>query len=197
VLVAHPSLPANNVKELIALARQKPGELNFSSSGSGGAPHLAGELFMNMTGTKFTHIPYKGSGPSLGDLVGGQVHFTFDSLVQSLPYIQSGRLKALAVLGSKRSPLLPNVPTVAESGVPGYDFTNWFGLVAPAQTPKSVLAKLHADVSNALQQPQLRSELEKMGADVVNNTPEQFAAQIKADSAKWAKTIKEANIKRD
>jgi tripartite-type tricarboxylate transporter receptor subunit TctC len=197
VLVAHPSLPANNVKELIALAKQKPGELNFSSSGAGGAPHLAGELFMNMTGTKFTHIPYKGSGPSFGDLVGGQVQFTLDSLVQALPYIQSGRLKALAVLGSKRSPLLPKVPTVAESGVPGYDFTNWFGLVAPAGTPKNVVAKLHADVSKALQQPQLRSELEKMGADVVNNTPAQFTAQIKADSEKWAKTIKEAGIKRD
>jgi tripartite-type tricarboxylate transporter receptor subunit TctC len=197
VLVAHPSLPANNVKELIVLAKQKPGELNYSSSGSGGAPHLAGELFMNMTGTKLTHVPYKGSGPSFNDLVGGQVHLTFDSLVQALPYIQSGRLKALAVLGSKRSPLLPNVPTVAESGVPGYDFTNWFGIVAPANTPKNVVAKLHTDISKVLKQPELRSQLEKMGADVLNNTPEQFAAQIKTDSAKWAKIIKEANIKRE
>jgi tripartite-type tricarboxylate transporter receptor subunit TctC len=197
VLVAHPSLPANNVKELIALAKQKPGQLNYSSSGSGGAPHLAGELFMNMTGTKLTHVPYKGSGPSFSDLVGGQVQLTFDSLVQALPYIQSGRLKALAVLGSKRSRLLPNVPTVAESGVPGYEFTNWFGLVAPASTPKDVVAKLHADVTQVLQQPELRSQLEKMGADVLNNTPEQFTAQIKADSAKWANIIKEANIKRD
>ena len=197
VLVAHPSLPANNVQELIALAKQKPGALNYSSSGSGGAPHLATELFMSMTGTKFTHVPYKGSGPSFIDLLGGQVHFTMDSLVQSLPYIRSGRLKALAVLGAKRSPLLPSVPTVAESGVPGYEFTNWFGLVAPANTPKNVVAKLHADVSKALQQPELRSQLEKMGADVVNNTPEQFAAQIKADSAKWAKIIKEANVKHE
>lgn len=195
VLVAHPSLPANNAQELIALARQKPGALNYSSSGSGGAPHLAAELFMSMTGTKFTHVPYKGSGPSFTDLVGGQVQFTFDSLVQSLPYIQSGQLKALAVLGAKRSPLLPNVPTVAESGVPGYEVTNWFGLVAPANTPKNVVAKLHVDVSKALQQPELRSQLEKMGADVVNNTPEQFAAQIRVDSAKWAKIITEANIK--
>lgn len=195
VLVAHPSLPANNVQELIALAKQKPGALNYSSSGSGGAPHLAAELFMSMTGTKFTHVPYKGSGPSFNDLLGGQVDFTFDSLVQSLPYIQSGQLKVLAVLGAKRSPLLPNVPTVAESGVPGYEVTNWFGLVAPANTPKNVVAKLHADVSKALQQPELRSQLEKMGADVVNNTPEQFAAQIRVDSAKWAKIIKEANIK--
>jgi tripartite-type tricarboxylate transporter receptor subunit TctC len=197
VLVAHPSLPANNVKELIALARQKPDALNYSSSGSGGAPHLAGELFMSMTGTKLTHVPYKGSGPSIADLVGGQVQLTFDSLVQSLPHIQSGRLKALAVLGSKRSPLLPNVPTVAESGVPGYEFTNWFGLVAPAGTPKNVVSKLYADVSKALQQPELRSQLEKMGADVVNNTPEQFEAQIKADSAKWGKIIKDAGIRRE
>ena len=197
VLVAHPSLPANNVKELIALAKQKPGELNYSSSGIGGAPHLAGALLMNMTGVKFTHVPYKGSGPSFTDLVGGQVDFTLDSLVQALPYIQSGRLKALAVLGSKRSPLLPDVPTVAESGVPGYEFTNWFGLVAPSRTPRDIVAKLQSDISHVLKQPALRSELEKMGADVVGNLPQQFAAQITSESALWAKTIKDANIRRN
>jgi tripartite-type tricarboxylate transporter receptor subunit TctC len=184
VLVAHPSLPANNVRELVALAKQKPGELNVSSSGAGGAPHLAAELFM-------------GSGPSFSDLVGGQVQLTFDSLVQSLPYIQSGRLKAIAVLGAKRSPLLPNVPTMAESGVAGYEFTNWFGLVAPAGVPKAVISKLHADVSKVLAQPELRSQLEKMGADVISNTPEEFGSQMRADTAKWAKIIKDANIKRD
>ncbi len=197
VLVAHPSLPANNVQELISLAKHKPGALNYSSSGAGGAPHLASELFMSLSGVKLTHVPYKGSGPSFADLVGGQVHLTFDSLVQSLPHIQSGRLKALAVLGNKRSPLLPNVPTVAESGLPGYELTNWFGLVAPASTPKPVVAKLHADVVRALGQPELRAQLESMGADVVSNTPEQFAEQIKADSLKWAKIIKEAHIKRE
>lgn len=197
VLVAHPSLPANNVRELVALAKQKPGELNVSSSGAGGAPHLAAELFMGMTGTKLTHVPYKGSGPSFSDLVGGQVQLTFDSLVQSLPYIQSGRLKAIAVLGAKRSPLLPNVPTMAESGVAGYEFTNWFGLVAPAGVPKAVISKLHADVSKVLAQPELRSQLEKMGADVISNTPEEFGSQMRADTAKWAKIIKDANIKRD
>lgn len=197
VMVAKPSLPANNVKELIALAKKEPGKLNYSSSGYGGAPHLATELFMSLTGTKFTHVPYAGSGPSITALLGGQVDFTLDSLVQTLPYIKSGRLKALAVLGAKRSPLLPDVPTVAESGVPGYEFTNWFGLVAPAGTPKDVVAKLHADVSKVLQQPDLRAQLEKMGAEVIDNTPEQFAAEIKADSAKWGKIIKDANIKLD
>lgn len=195
VLVAHPSLPANNVQELLALAKQKPGKLNYSSSGMGGAPHLAIELLASMTGTQFTHVPYKGSGPSFTDLVGGQVDFTMDSLVQSLPHIQSGRLKVLAVLSAKRSPVLPAVPTVAESGVLGYDFTNWFGLVAPAQTPREVIAKLHEDVVRVLVQPELRGQLEKMGAEVIASSPQQFAAEIIADTAKWAKIVKEQNIR--
>ncbi len=197
VLVANPSLPANNVKELIALGKQNPGHYNYSSSGAGGAPHLAAELFKYMSGTDFSHVPYKGSGPSITDLLAGQVGFTFDSLVQTLPYIQSGRLKALAVLGAKRSPLLPNIPTVSESGIPGYEFTNWFGLVAPANTPTELVTKLSHDISETLQQPDLIAQFEKMGADVINNTPEQFNAQIKADSIKWGKIIKEAGIKRD
>lgn len=195
VLVARPGLPASNVEELITLARKKPGELNYSSSGIGGAPHLATELFASMTGTRFTHVVYKGSGPSIADLLGGQVDFTMDSLVQVLPHIKSGRLKALAVLGAKRSPLSPQVPTVAEAGVPGYEFTNWFGLVAPAQTPRPLIQKLHADVSRVLQSPELRSELEKMGADVINNTPEQFGEQIQSDAQKWGEIIRKANIK--
>jgi len=197
VLVANPNLPVKNVQELIALAKEKPGKLNYSSSGMGGAPHLAIELLMNMTGAKFTHVPYKGSGPSIADLVGGQVDFTMDSLVQSLPQIQSGRLKAIAVLGAKRSPLLPDVPTIAESGVPGYEFTNWFGLVAPVQTPKDVIAKLNKDVINVLAQPDLHSQLEKMGATVIGNSSSQFEQQIKSDSVKWGKIIHEANIKAD
>ena len=197
VLVAHPSLPANNVQELLALAKQKPGKLNYSSSGMGGAPHLAIELLASMTGTQFTHVPYKGSGPSFTDLVGGQVDFTMDSLVQSLPHIQSGRLKVLAVLSAKRSPVLPAVPTVAESGVPGYDFTNWFGFVAPAQTPKEVITQLHRDIASVLSQPALREQLEKMGTEVIASTPEQFSAQIRSDTDKWAKIVKERNIKPD
>lgn len=197
VLLVKPDLPVKNVGDLIALAKQKPGKLNFSSSGMGGAPHLATELLMSMTGAKFTHVPYKGSGPSIADLVGGQVDFTMDSLVQCLPQIQSGRLKAIAVLGAKRSPLLPEVPTIAESGIPGYEFTNWFGLVAPAQTPPGVITQLNKDVVNVLSQPELRSQLEKMGATVIANSPSQFEQQIKSDSTKWGKIIKEANIKAD
>ncbi|MDO8693093.1 MAG: tripartite tricarboxylate transporter substrate binding protein [Sheuella sp.] len=197
VLLVNPNVPVKNVQELIALAKQKPGKLNYSSSGMGGAPHLAIELLMSMTGTKFTHVPYKGSGPSIADLVGGQVDFTMDSLVQSLPQIQSGRLKAIAVLGAKRSPLLPEVPTVAESGVPGYEFTNWFGLVAPAQTPPNVIAKLNKDVVHVLAQSDLHTQLEKMGATVIANSPSQFEQQIKSDSLKWGKIIKDGNIKAD
>jgi len=194
VLVVKPDLPVKNVQDLINLAKQKPGKLNYSSSGMGGAPHLASELLMSMTGTSFTHVPYKGSGPSIADLVGGQVDFTVDSLVQCLPQIQAGRLKAIAVLGSKRSPLLPDVPTVAESGVPGYEFTNWFGLVAPAGVPNEILARINRDVIKVLNEPGLHAQLDKMGATVIASSREQFTAQIHADSLKWGKIIRDANI---
>ncbi len=195
VLVTRPGLAVNNVEELVALAKKMPNELNYSSSGIGGAPHLAVELFGFMTGTSYTHVVYKGSGPSIADLLAGQVDFTMDSLVQVLPLIKSGRLKAIAVLGAKRSPLLPQVPTIAESGVAGYEFTNWFGLVAPSQTPKPIVHKIYADVSKVLQSPELRLELEKMGADVINNTPEQFGSQIQSDVLKWGEIVRKANIK--
>ena len=195
VLVAHPSLPARNVKELVALAKSRPGQITYASSGAGGAPHLAGELFKRMAQVNLIHIPYKGSGPSFQDLLGGQVSLTFDSLVQSLPYIKSGRLKALAVLGNTRSPLVPEVPTVAESGVPGYELTNWFGLAAPAATPRETIAKLHADFVKALQHADVREKLTGMGADAVGNTPEQFGAFMRTESAKWAKLVKETGIR--
>jgi tripartite-type tricarboxylate transporter receptor subunit TctC len=195
VLVTRPNLGINTVEELVARARKSPGALNYSSSGIGGAPHLAAELLTHLSGARFTHVVYKGSAPSIADLISGQVDFSMDSLVQLLPLIKSGKLKALAVLGSKRSPLLPQVPTIAESGVPGYEFTNWFGLVAPAQTPGPILQKIHADVSKVLQSPELRTELESMGAEVINNTPEQFAEQMRADSQKWGEVVRKANIK--
>ena len=195
VLVTRPNLGVNTVEELVALARKSPGALNYSSSGIGGAPHLAVELLSHMSGARFTHVVYKGSAPSIADLLSGQVDFTMDSLVQVLPLIKSGKLKALAVLGSKRSALLPQVPTVSESGVPGYEFTNWFGLVAPAQTPRPILQKIHADVSKVLQTAELRAELESMGAEVINNTPEQFAEQMRTDNQKWGEVIRKANIK--
>jgi tripartite-type tricarboxylate transporter receptor subunit TctC len=195
VMVAHPSLPAKSVKELIALAKARPGQINYSSSGPGGAPHLAGELLKSMAGINLVHIPYKGSGPSFVDLLGGQVSLTMDSLLQALPYIRAGRLKALAVLGSKRSPLLPQTPTVAESGVPGFELTNWFGLVVPASTPRELIARLYGDVSKAIAQPDVRDKIQSMGADVVGSKPEEFAAFMRSEAAKWAKVVKEANIR--
>jgi tripartite-type tricarboxylate transporter receptor subunit TctC len=194
VMVAHPSLPARSVKDVIALARARPGQINYSSSGPGGAPHLGGELLKSLTGIDITHIPYKGSGPSFVDLLGGQVSLTFDSLLQSLPYIKAGRLNAIAVMGPKRSPLLPQTPTVAET-IPGFALTNWFGLVVPTGTPREVIARVYSDVSKVLSQAEIRDKIRGMGADVVGSPPDQFAAFMRAESAKWAKIVKEANIR--
>lgn len=194
VMVAHPSLPVRNVKELIALAKSRPGEITYSSSGAGGAPHLGGELFNRMAQVKLAHIPYKGSGPSFADLLGGHVSLTFDSMLQALPYIRSGKLKALAVLGPKRAVQLPDVPTVGET-LPGYALTNWFGMVVPAATSPQLVARIHADVTKALQLPDVRGRIGDMGADVIANSSEQFAAFMKAESAKWARVIKEAAIR--
>jgi tripartite-type tricarboxylate transporter receptor subunit TctC len=195
VFIANPALPADSVKELIALAKKRPGELHYSSSGPGGAPHLAVELFKRQAGINLTHVPYKGSGPGMNDLLGGRVMMTMDSLLQSLPHIKSGRLKALAVLGPKRSSLLPEVPTMAEAGVTGYALTNWFGLLAPAATPKEVVSKIHADVTRILRDPEIQRKIAEMGADVVGNSPEEFGAAMRAESAQWAEVIRSANIK--
>lgn len=195
VMVAHPSLPARNVKELIALARSRPGQINYSSSGPGGAPHLGMELFKSMAKVNLVHIPYKGSGPSFADLIGGQVSLTSDSLVQALPYIRADRLRALGVLGAKRSPLIPDVPTIAESGVPGYELTNWFGLLTPSGTPRELVSRINGAVVKVLQQPDVREKLVAMGADVVGSSPDEFGAFMQAESAKWAKVIGEAHIR--
>ena len=195
VFMANPALPANSVKELIALARQRPGEIYYSSSGPGGAPHLAMELFKRQAGIDLTHVPYKGSGPGMTDLLGGRVLMTMDSLLQGYPQIKAGKLKALAVLGPRRSSLLPEVPTMAEAGVAGYALTNWFGLLAPAATPREVLSKIYSDASKVLKEPEIQKKISEMGADVVGNTPEQFGAAMRAESAQWADIIKSANIK--
>jgi tripartite-type tricarboxylate transporter receptor subunit TctC len=195
VMVSHPSLPAKSVKELIALAKGRPGQINYSSSGPGGAPHLAGELLKSMAGIDLAHIPYKGSGPSFTDLLGGQVSLTFDSLLQAYPYIKAGKLNALGVLGAKRSPLLPQTPTLAESGVPGYELTNWFGLVVPAATPRELVTRLYGDVSKVLAQADVRDKLQAMGADVIGSSPEQFAAFMRSETAKWDKVVKSGNIR--
>jgi tripartite-type tricarboxylate transporter receptor subunit TctC len=194
VMVANPSVPARNVSELIALAKSEPGKINYSSSGPGGAPHLAGELLKSMAGVDIVHVPYKGSAPSFQDLLGGRVSFTCDSLVQALPYIRDGRLRALAVLGAARTPLLPDVPTVGET-LPGYELTNWFGLVAPSATPAAIVAKINADVVKVLKDPAIAERLSGMGATAIGNSPAEFAAVMKADSEKWGKLIREAHIK--
>jgi tripartite-type tricarboxylate transporter receptor subunit TctC len=193
-LYANPALPASNVQELIALAKKRPGEIPYSSSGPGGAPHLAMELFKRQAGVDLAHIPYKGSGPGMNDLLGGRVMLTMDSLLQALPHIKAGRLKALAVLGPQRSALLPEVPTVGET-LPGYALTNWFGLLVPAAVSKDIVSKLNGDVTKVLREGDIRKRIEDLGADVVGNTPEEFGAAMRAESAQWAEIIKSAGIK--
>lgn len=195
VMVAHPSLPARSVRQLIALAKSRPGEITFSSSGAGGAPHLGGELFNRLAGVKITHVPYKGSGPSFADLLGGHVSLTYDSMLQALPYIRDKKLNALGVLGARRAAQLPDVPTIAEQGVAGYELTNWFGLVVPAATPKELIARIHGDFTRALQEKETREKIAAMGADVVASQPDQFGVFWRAESDKWARVIREAGIK--
>lgn len=195
VMVAHPSLPVRNVKQLIALAKSRPGDIVYSSSGAGGAPHLGGELFNRLAGVNIRHVPYKGSGPSFADLLGGHVQLTYDSMLQSLPYIRDKKLVALGLLGPKRVAALPDLPTIAEQGVPGYALTNWFGMVVPAATPRDLIARIHVDVTRTLQDREIRDKIVGMGADVVGNTPEQFAKFWRDESDKWAKVIKEAGIR--
>ena len=196
VMVAHPSLPAKTVPQLIALAKRlPPGDITYSSSGAGGAPHLGGELLQRLTGIRLTHVPYKGSGPSFADLLGGHVSLTFDSMLQALPYIRDRKLVPLGVLGPKRVAALPEVPTIAEQGVPGYELTNWFGLVVPAATPKDLIARVHGDFTKALLQKDIRDRIAAMGADAVGNSPEAFAQFWRAESDKWARIVKDANIR--
>ncbi|MDO8598317.1 MAG: tripartite tricarboxylate transporter substrate binding protein [Sulfuricaulis sp.] len=196
VLYVHPSLPVKTVKDLIALNRSRPGQINYASSGNGGAPHLAAELLNSMAGVKMVHVPYKGSGPSFIDLLGGQVPLTFDSMVQGLQYVKSGRLRAIAVLGPKRSPVLPDVPTVGET-LPGYEVVNWFGMVVPAATPRDIVTRLNTETVKVLRLPEVRERLVANGAEPVGNTPEEFGAFMKAETVKWARVIKAANIRAD
>ncbi len=193
MLYTHPSFPVKTVRELIAIAKARPGQINYASSGAGGAPHLAAELFNSVAGVKLVHVPYKGSGPSFIDLLGGQIPLTFDSLTQGLPYVNSGRLRAVATLGPKRTPVLPQVPTAGET-LAGYVVVNWFGLVAPAATPRDVVNRLHTELVKVLRMPDIRERLSAQGADPVGSTMEEFGAFMKAETAKWALVIKAANI---
>ncbi len=192
--MVHPSVPARNPRELIALAKSKPDALNYYSSGAGGAPHLAAEMFNSLAGVKTTHVPYKGSAPGMTDLMAGQVQLGYDSVVQSLSFIKAGKLRALAVLGAKRTPLLPDLPTMKDF-LPGFELTNWFGLVIPAATPLAIQKRLHEEVVKILRAPDIKERMLGMGAEPVGSSQAEFGAFIKAESAKWGKVIRDANIK--
>ena len=194
VLVVNPSLPAKSTKELIAIARQKPGALSYASAGAGTTLHLSGELFKSMAKVDIVHIPYKGSAPAVADVIGGQVPMMFDSITSSLPYVKAGRLRALGITSVKRSAAMPEVPTISESALPGYDMNPWFGLFAPAGTPASVISKVNGEVARILALPDVKERLAAIGAEPMGGTPAQFAALVKADVAKWAKIVQEAKI---
>jgi tripartite-type tricarboxylate transporter receptor subunit TctC len=197
ILVAHPSVPAQTVQELIAYAKKNPGKLAFGSAGNGGGTHLAGELFKSMAGVDLLHVPFKGSAPAMTDLLGGQVQLMFSDAPTALPHIKSGRVRALGVGSPKRSALVPDVPTIAESGVKGYDAYSWAGVFAPAGTPKEIVAKVNADIVKALSDAEVRKRLLEAGAEASPGTPDQFGAFVKAEIGKWAKVVKDANIKAD
>jgi tripartite-type tricarboxylate transporter receptor subunit TctC len=194
VLAAHPSLPAKNVKELIALARARPGQLTYGSAGVGSSGHLGGAQFETLTNTKMTHVPYKGMGIVVVDLMSGQVTMTFGTSLSVVPHVRAGRLRALATTGARRSPALPDLPTVAEAGVPGYEASIWYGFVAPARLPPDILSRLHSAIVAVLQLPETRERFASQGLDVLHNTPEEFAKLLVADVARWAKVVERAGV---
>ena len=195
VLVVHPSTPARTVKEVIELARSKPGALNFASAGVGSSSHLAGELFRTLAGAEIVHVPYKGAGPAMVDVLSGQVQLYFATMPAAMPHVKSGKLVAIAVTSAKRSPALPELPTIAESGVPGYEASTWYGLLAPAHTPGPVVARLHDATVKVLSEASLREKLADQGFEPIGDTPEEFAAYIKSEIGKWGKVIRDAGIK--
>ncbi|WP_455555346.1 Bug family tripartite tricarboxylate transporter substrate binding protein [Comamonas sp.] len=192
LLVAHPSRPYKTVQEMIAYAKAHPGDVTYGSPGSGASPHVSGALFQSMTGAELTHIPYKGSAPAVSDLLGNQIAVMFDNMPSAIQHVRSGKLRPIAVTTAKRSPELPDVPTIAEAGVPGYEATSWFGLWAPANTPAPVLDKLYASLAKVLKDPAVVKKIADQGGDVVIDTPAEFEAFIKAEAAKWGKVVKES-----
>jgi tripartite-type tricarboxylate transporter receptor subunit TctC len=194
-LVVHPSVAATSVLEFIALAKAQPGKLNYGSSGYGGAGHLSGELFNLMAGVKIAHVPYKGGGPAMLDLIGGQIQAIFATLPTALPHMRTGKIRGLAVVTAKRAPALPELPTIAEAGVPGYAASNWYGLAAPAGTPKPILAKLHREIVNAIESPDVKEAYSVQGIIPLTSTPQEFRAFIKAEIDKWGALIKKIGLK--
>jgi tripartite-type tricarboxylate transporter receptor subunit TctC len=190
LLLLHPSLPARNLTELITLAKARPNEMAFASSGTGTSPYLAMELLKSVTGMRLTHVPYKGSGPAVIDLVGGHVQLMFGAVSTTLAQLQNGRLRAIAISSPQRWPALPQIPTVAESGVPGFEASTWYGVLAPAGTPPAIVSKLHTDMAAAINAPEIRKHLLDLGISTVANTPREFSDVIRNDMARWGKLIK-------
>jgi tripartite-type tricarboxylate transporter receptor subunit TctC len=197
LLVVHPSVPVKTVKELIALAKARPGQIAYASAGHGTASHLSGELFKSMGKVDMLHVPYKGNVPAITDLLTGQTSLLFATMPTVLPQVQAGRLKALAVTSSSRTPAAPELPTIAEAALPGYSVTNWIGIFAPAGTPRDVVQKLNSEIIRTMQAPDIQKRLVNEGAKFTAMTPEQYGAFVKAEMAKWAKVVKEAGIRVD
>jgi tripartite-type tricarboxylate transporter receptor subunit TctC len=197
VLAVHPSFPAKNLQELIALAKRDPGKYAFASTGSGGSPHLAGEMLKLRAGIDLIHVPYKGAAPALSDLLGGQVQMAFQTALSAVPHLQSGQLRAIAVASNKRLAQLPNVPTMAEAGLPDFEVSSWNGLFAPAKTPPEIIARLHDEAAKALAAPDMHEKLAAQGAEAVGSTPEEFRAYIRAEIEKWGKVIRASGARVD
>lgn len=195
ILVAHPSLPTRSVRELVQLAKANPGQLVYGSPGTGSGAHLSMELFKTMTAINIMHIPYKGATPALADLLGGQTSLVLSSIVPAQPFVRTGRLRGLAVTSRKRTPALPGIPTMIESGLPGFEAMAWFGVLAPAGTPRSIVARLDSEIARILQKPEIKNQLAGFGSEPGGGTPEEFAAYIKTEIDKWGKVIKDAGIK--
>ena len=197
VLVVHPSVPARSVKEVIALAKKEPGKWTYASSGNGTSIHMSAAMFTQMTGTDIVHIPYKGSAPAVTDLLAGQTNMMFDNIPSSLPHIKSGKLIAIATTGAKRDPALPNLPTIAEAGVPGYESGVWFGLMVPAATPKDIIAKLNAAAVHATKSPEFQKRMHDLGYNIIPGTPEDMARMIDAELKRWGPIVKASGAKVD
>ena len=195
LFVVHPSVRAQSIKELIALLKARPGQINYGSSGTGSFAHLGGELFKHLTGTDMVHVPYKGSGAMMIDLIGGRIQVGMPSAISGMPHVRSGQLRALAVTSQKRSPLMPELPTVAEAGVPGFSITSWYGIVAPAGTPASIIGKINGEVARSMESPTVVALLAKQGAVPDIGTPKELRALMKNEIDKWGKVIKASNIK--
>lgn len=195
LVVVHPSLPVKSVKELTALARSRPGQINYASNGAGGSSHLAVEMFRMMTDTNLVHIPYKGLSPALQELLSGEVQLMFSSAVAMLPQVKAGRLRAIAMTGAKRSPAIPDIPTVAEAGVPGYETGSWYGVVVPAGTPKAAIDTLSREISSFVRAPETVARMNSEAVIPVGSTPDEFTAHIKRELARWAKVVKQAKLR--